>query len=169
MINLRSEAPLLLNYLLPVRVCIGPVSEIPVIRRISILFILEPFGVVLELQKKNHAIMSEYKIENQEESDNRRTRSLPLIPLLFPALLWSSFVFLDASCSASFLSIRVFYHLAKDSGVTGVRLELSLCLCASPSLYSCEERELKQNIANLDFQKFFQTDNICFSCLSSGT
>ena len=78
-------------------------------------------------KKKDHTIMS---IQNWRKR-RRRTRSLPLIPLLFPALLWSSFVFLNASCSASFLSSRVFFHTAKVSGVTGVRLGPSLCLCAS--------------------------------------
>jgi hypothetical protein len=55
------------------------------------------------------------------------TRSRPLIPLLLPAAFWRSFAFLVASCSASFLSIRVFFHTAKVSRVTGVRLVPSLC------------------------------------------
>jgi len=72
------------------------------------------------------------KERNQEMEETQAlqgglTRSRPLIPLLLPAAFWRSFAFLIASCSASFLSIRVFFHTAKVSRVTGVRLVPSLC------------------------------------------
>ncbi len=56
----------------------------------------------------------------------QRTKSLPLMPLFFPAACRSSFAFFSDSSSAIFLSIRVRFHLANVSGVTGVRLVPSL-------------------------------------------
>lgn len=58
-----------------------------------------------------------------------QTRSLPLIPVFFPAECCASFALRITSASASFLSILVFFHFANVSAVTGVRLEPSLCLC----------------------------------------
>lgn len=57
------------------------------------------------------------------------TRSLPLIPLFLPAAFCCSLAFLTASSSASFLFILVVFHLAKLSGVTGVRFVPSLWRC----------------------------------------
>lgn len=48
------------------------------------------------------------------------------MPLFLPAAACVSFAFLRASSSAIFLSIRVRFHLANVSGVTGVRLLPSL-------------------------------------------
>lgn len=55
-----------------------------------------------------------------------RTRSRPLMPLLFPADACVSFVLFKSSSSACFLFIRVAFHFANDSFVTGVRFEPSL-------------------------------------------
>lgn len=76
---------------------------------------------------------SHHQIQYPSKKRNReRTRSLPLIPLFLPAACLSSFAFFIASSSASFLSMRVRFHLANVSGVTGVRL--------GPSLWRYKER-----------------------------
>ena len=49
------------------------------------------------------------------------------MPVFLPAALWACLALRMASSSASFLSIRVFFHLAKVSGVTGVKFEPNLC------------------------------------------
>lgn len=59
------------------------------------------------------------------------TKSLPLIPVFLPAAFCASFAFFIASCSASFLSILVFFQIANVSGVTGVKFGPSLCLSTS--------------------------------------
>jgi len=56
-----------------------------------------------------------------------RTRSRPLMPEFFPAACWASLALRIASASASFLSIRVRFHFANVSGVTGVKFDPSLC------------------------------------------
>jgi hypothetical protein len=55
-----------------------------------------------------------------------RTRSLPLMPLFLPAAACASLARWRASSSACFLFIRVCFHFANDSGVTGVRFVPSL-------------------------------------------
>ena len=64
------------------------------------------------------------------------TRSRPLIPVLFPAAAVASFALRSASCSASFLSIRVCFHFANVSGVTGVKF--------GPNLWRCIRRHRRR-------------------------
>lgn len=81
------------------------------------------------------------------------------MPLFLPAACRSSFAFFIASSSASFLSIRVRFHFANDSGVTGVKLV--------PSLWRYHEQLLGAHGAQhdrrrsyLNFQELLQADGI---------
>jgi hypothetical protein len=95
--------------------------EVPVV--LFVVVVLEPIRIVLELQTTSTAA--------QAPKRQTRTRSLPDIPELLPAAACASFAFLSASSAAVFWLIRVCFHFANDSGVTGVRFGPSLCRSVS--------------------------------------
>ena len=81
------------------------------------------------------------------------TKSLPLMPLNFPAACCCSFAFLTRSASASFLANLVIFHFANDSSVTGVRLLPSLCRLSRNRVSNACRRG--DSVAYLDFQEVF--------------
>jgi len=121
---LQPPALLLLLLLFPIFAVVLLVPS--QIESVVLLFVLvcEPLGIVRELHDKLTPAATQFL-------HRLRTKSRPDMPVSLPAACCVSFAFRIACCSACFLSIRVLFHLANVSGVTGVRLDPSLCRSTS--------------------------------------